>query len=179
MSTPKKYISAVSILAGILVIALAIISIDRYVLSGSRNTLHTGIQIPTSVSANLGFPIYYPSQSKLPNGYALNTHSFKRPIKNGVTYTVGYDNGKEIVFSLQSKPSSSSMQNFEASYIPLRNNYQTPVGQAELGAYDLKGNTETLVSLPVKNSNTWIIITAPYNTNQNKLKQVLNSLEKY
>lgn len=129
--------------------------------------------VPKTISQAVDFPVYYPNPKNLPSGYSLNLGSFNLPVKNGVTYKVSYGNGKNIVFSLQPKLSASDYQTFEGNYLPLKTPYQTPIGQAEIGAYNL----ETLVSLPVSGSNTWIIITAPGNINQDQLQQVLSSLK--
>ena len=141
-----------------------------------RHTAHRyASPVPKSITSSVSFPIYYPDQSKLPAGYTLDASSFKQPVQNGVNYTVDYGNRQELVFSLQPKPPASELQNFVANYIPLHNSFQAPTGQALLGAYNTKTGTETLVSLPT-GSNTWIIITAPYNINQDQLKQVIGSL---
>jgi hypothetical protein len=134
--------------------------------------------VPKAIAAGVNFPIFYPLQSKLPVGYTLNRNSFKRPIQNGVTYTVSNSMGQQLVFSLQQKPSANDLQNFQTNYIPLHNIFLTSNGQALLGAYNTKTNTETLVSLPIDNANTWIVLTAPYNINQSQLHQVLNSLQR-
>jgi hypothetical protein len=128
--------------------------------------------VPKAIRQSVDFPVYYPDPKKLPSGYTLNLSSFKTPIKNGVTYSVSYGNGKQLVFSVQPKPSPAELQTFDGNYLPLKTTYQTPVGQAEIGAYNLK----TLVSLPTSSS-TWIIITAPPNINQGQLKQVLSSIK--
>lgn len=153
----------------ILVIVIAIIGASLAELHTRQNKS----PIPTSVSKSVSFSIYYPDPKKLPKGYVLDTNSFANPVKNGVSYTVSYGNNQKMVFSIQPKPSDSALKTFEGSYMPLRTAYQTPVGQAELGAY----NSKTLVSLPT-NSSTWIIITAPPNINQDQLKQVLQSIKK-
>ncbi len=132
--------------------------------------------VPVSIAQAVNFPIYYPDPKKLPPGYRLNVNSFNSPVKNGVTYSVSYDNSKKIVFSLQEKPSENELTSFDNNYIPLRIDYQTIIGQAEIGAYNNHGNIQTLVSLPTR-TNAWIIITAPYNINQDELKHVLNSLK--
>jgi len=136
--------------------------------------------VPQSIAQSVDFPIYYPVQSRLPSGFTLDPGSFKQPIPTGINYTVTYGNQatEDLVFSLQPKPSDSALQKFDASYIPLHNSYQTSIGQAYIGAYNTKQVTETLVSLPVDSSDTWIIVTAPYNINQGQLKQVLSSLSK-
>jgi hypothetical protein len=128
--------------------------------------------VPEAVAQAVNFPVYYPDPDKLPAGYTLNTGSFASPVKNGASFSVSYDNGKKIVFSVQTKPSDTELQTFNSSYIPLKVDYQTPVGQAEIGAY----HNQTLVSLPVVNG-PWVVITAPLDINQGQLKTVLSSLK--
>jgi hypothetical protein len=127
--------------------------------------------VPKAVAQAVNFPVYYPDPNKLPAGYNLNQNSFSVPVKNGVAYSVSYDNGKKIVFSVQAKPSDNELQSFNSNYIPLRIDYQTSLGQAEIGAY----HSRTLVSLPVING-PWIVITAPSDIDQSQLKQVLSAL---
>ncbi len=134
--------------------------------------------VPKTIASSVSFSIYYPEQSKLPAGYTLDLNSFKQPVRNGVNYTVSYSNGHKLVFSLQPKPSATELQNFSANYIPLHITYHTSIGQALLGAYNTKTGTETLVSLPANGSSTWIILTAPYDINQDQLKQVLSALRR-
>lgn len=134
--------------------------------------------VPVNVQRAVSFPIYYPDQEKLPTGYTLNKNSFSTPRSNGVAYYVSYGQNKRIVFSAQKKPSDSEMNLFYKSYIPLRSEFKTPVGKAEIGAYDNQGKVTTLVSLPVDNTNTWLVITAPSDIDQNKLKQVLSALRR-
>jgi hypothetical protein len=128
--------------------------------------------VPQAVAQSVNFPIYYPDSKKLPVGYTLNRNSFTSPVKNGVAYSLNYDNGKKIVFSVQVKPSDNELQSFNSSYIPLRIDYQTLVGQAEIGAY----HNQTLVSLPIING-PWVVITAPPDINQDQLKQVISALK--
>jgi len=132
--------------------------------------------VPKNIAHNVSFPVYYPAKKELPPGYTLDLSSFGQPRQNGVNYTVSNSEGQKLVFSLQPKPSSSALQNFEANYIPLNNSFRTANGQALIGAYNTKTGIETLVSLPT-NSSTWIIITGPDNINQTQLKQVLSSLK--
>lgn len=139
--------------------------------------LHRSVSpVPKSIQKSVSFPIYYPEQAKLPAGYNLDLRSFKNPVPNGISYIVRYSNGNKLVFSLQEKPSDSELQSFNANYIPLRNEVHTNIGLAEIGAYSKQGKVETLVSLPT-NSPTWIIITAPYNINQDQLKEILKSFK--
>lgn len=127
--------------------------------------------VPKEVAQAVNFPVYYPDPKKLPAGYSLNTGSFSSPVKNGVSYSVSYGSGQKIVFSVQTKPSDNELQSFNGNYIPLRIDYQTPIGQAEIGAY----HSQTLASLPVING-PWIVITAPSDINQDQLKQILNAI---
>lgn len=164
-----------SVLAAVFILAVSVIIVSEL----SREQQPRPISpVPKFIAAAVNFPIFYPEQKELPEGYYLNLNSFKQPVAEGVNYIVDYNNGKEIVFSLQPKPQGDELQDFEDDYIPLHNDYQTPNGQAMLGAYNTKNGAETLVSLPLNNSNTWIIITAPSNTNQTQLEKVLNSLKR-
>lgn len=131
--------------------------------------------VPAYITQKVNLPVYYPDQSQLPAGYIFDVSSIKSPLAQGVTYTVSYGQGQKLVFSLQPKPSDNELDSFVANYIPLNNDIQTKLGQAKLGAYSSKGVTQTMVSLPTLGK-TWIIVTGPYNTDQNNLKQVLNSL---
>jgi hypothetical protein len=133
--------------------------------------------VPAAIAQAVNFPVYYPDPKKLPAGYVLDTASFIKHSDKGITYSVDYDNGQKLVFSVQPKASASDLQNFNTSYIPLRIDYQTPIGQAEIGAYNNHGQTESLISLPT-DTNAWIIITGPYSIDQSQLKQVLNSLKR-
>jgi hypothetical protein len=133
--------------------------------------------VPKTLAQSVNFPIYYPDPKKLPAGYVLDSASFAKPVSQGIKYSVNYDKDQKMVFSLQPKPPAADLQNFNTNYIPLRIDYPTAVGQAEIGAYNNHGKTESLISLPTK-TNTWIIITAPYNIDQAKLKQVISSLRR-
>ena len=127
--------------------------------------------VPATVMAAVDYKVYYPDITKLPTGYKLDEHSFNVLVKNGIAYTVSYEVSKKIVFSLQTKPSDNELAAFRSNYIPLRTDFQTPIGAAQIGAY----NSQTLVSLPLFNG-PWIVITAPSDINQDQLKQVINSL---
>jgi hypothetical protein len=128
--------------------------------------------VPASVSSNVNFKIYYPDQARLPAGYRLDLGSFRSPVKNGVAYSVSYGNGKKIVFSVQTKPSDQELQSFNTNYIPLKLDFQTALGQGEIGAY----NGQTLASLPIVNG-PWVVVTAPDDVNQDHLKHVMRSLK--
>ena len=136
--------------------------------------------VPKSISKQVDFPIYYPDQKKLPSGYSLNKESFNVPQNGVVLYAVDYPNGK-LVISVQKQPTDEEIQNFYNNYIPLRTKVHTNLGQAEFGAHNTILNkklvTQSVVSLPTYKE-SWLIITAPQNTDQKKLKDTLNSLKK-
>jgi len=134
--------------------------------------------ISKEITQKVNFPLYYPDQKKLPKGYYLNQASFISPQKDVVLYDVKYGNNQKLIFSVQPKPSDNDLQSFYSSYIPLRVKMQTVLGQADIGAYGTGKNLKTVASLPIQNDNTWIIVTAPYNVNQDQLKKTLNSLRK-
>ncbi|HET7320232.1 MAG TPA: hypothetical protein VFI84_01435 [Candidatus Saccharimonadales bacterium] len=156
----------IKVVAGTLLI-IAMLSI------GILQIAHTTSPVPKTVAQSVKFPVYYPDPKKLPKGYILDTDSFANPLNQGVQYAVGYDGGKKIVFTVQTKPSDNDLQAFNNSYIPLRIDYKTPLGQAEIGAYQL----QTLVSVPINNG-PWVIITAPGDINPADLKQILLALKK-
>ena len=136
--------------------------------------------VPKNISKQLDFPVYYPDQKKLPKGYLLNASSFKIPQQGVLLYSIDYGNNKRLVFSVQKQPSDDEIQAFYANYIPLRNKIHTVLGDAEIGARNTQDTnkpiTQTVVSMPT-NKGSWVILTAPYDINQNDLKQTLNSLK--
>lgn len=135
--------------------------------------------VPIAITRDVNFPIYYPDQKKLPAGYTLNAKSFSTPRRGVVLYAVDYGNGNKLVFSVQQKPSDNDIQTFYANYLPLRNHWQVSLGGAEFGARNAtKDQLQSVVSLPVTNDNSWLLITSPYDVNQDQLKQVLQSLKK-
>ncbi len=147
--------------------------IHRSTLKTQKTDLGASLSpVPATVMAAVDYKVYYPDIKKLPAGYNLDEKSFNVPVKNGITYTVSYGNNKKIVFSLQTKPSDNELASFRSNYIPLRTDFQTPIGPAQIGAY----NAQTLVSLPVLDG-PWIVITAPPDIDQDQLKQVISSLK--
>jgi hypothetical protein len=135
------------------------------VFSGLRPPKHNA---PHSNFTASSFRVYYPNQSKLPSGYKFNNNS--KSNKQTVIYTVGSAT-HQLVFTIQQKPSSETLQNFLTHVIPLHTSLATSIGSAEIGA----ANNETIVSLPT-DSNAWILVTATYNTPSNQLDQILLSL---
>jgi hypothetical protein len=130
--------------------------------------------VPKGIAKAVTIPVYYPEPKKLPPSYVLDTSSFSIPVKNGVTYSVNYGSGKKLIFSLQPKPSDDELQSFKGNYLPLKIDYHTAIGMAQIGAY----HSQTLVSLPVDaDGGPWIIVTAPVDVSQSQLKQVLSALK--
>jgi hypothetical protein len=152
---------------------VGIVVITALFVAGIALLVHTPSVVPKPIANSVSFPVYYPDPKRLPNGYILDTDSFSSPVKDGVSYTVNYDTNKKVVFSVQVKPSDSELQTFNSSYIPLRIDYKTKLGQAEIGAY----HSQTLVSVPVNNG-PWIIITAPEDINPAALKQIIQAIRK-
>jgi hypothetical protein len=132
---------------------------------------HAKDPVPKIIRENSKLAIYYPDQSKLPDGYTLDEKSFSAG-NQAILYTVTYGNGQRISFTLQAKPSSQSLQVFYAKQIPLHTTLHTSNGTATIGAL---GN-QIIASLPT-DKNTWILLTAPGGINQNALHQVLRSLK--
>jgi hypothetical protein len=127
--------------------------------------------VPQAIQRSINFPIYYPVQAKLPNGYELIKNSFTTPASDVVLYTVKYPAGK-FIFSQQQRPSSNDIANFESQRIPIHYTMATPIGQAAVGVI----GGQTIISLPT--SNSWLLITGPQLARQKDILAVLNSLTK-
>lgn len=125
--------------------------------------------VPKSIRQAVNFQVYYPNPDRLPIGYTLDESSFSSG-NNAVLYSVSYGGKQKLIFTEQLKPSATELQNFDTSVIPLNTSLETNIGKATIGA----ARGETLVSLPTTGS-TWIIMTGPYATPQNQLKQVLEA----
>ncbi|HSW79002.1 MAG TPA: hypothetical protein VLF88_03250 [Candidatus Babeliales bacterium] len=132
--------------------------------------------VPPNIQKAVKFPVYYPDPKKLPVGYQLSLSSFSLPRPDVVVYTLNSDSGQKLNISVQSKPDDSVIQNFNSKAIPLRREYHTKFGLAQIGAYQ-NAQPQTIASLPT-DDNVWIIVTAPANINQAELKQILSSLKK-
>lgn len=126
--------------------------------------------IPASISQATPFSIFYPESTQLPKGYIFDTASLSAS-SQAIVYSVTYGQGKKIAFTLQKKPSENELKTFHANQIPLRNEVNVPIGTASIGVL----NNQTLASLPT-DKNSWLIITAPQDINQDDLRQVLKAL---
>lgn len=135
-----------------------------------------GSPVSSDVQKAVTFPVYYPRQSKLPVGYQLDDTSFRLADTGVVIYSVQV-RGQQLVFSEQQTPEGSVIDKFTSSYIPLHNTITTDRGKAAIGAAGQGSNLKTIVSLPITHG-PWLIITAPANTKQSDVQQILQSLTK-
>jgi hypothetical protein len=157
----------------LLVIWLLVVVVGLTILGATlfKKSL-TSDPVPQSVRNKVSFSVYYPVQAKLPAGYTLKTSSFSAT-NVVVVYQVNLPNNQKMVFSIQAKPTTAQLQTFITRYMPLNIPIHTPIGSANLSAF----NGRDFVSLPT-NGSAWILITAPLNMNQTKLTDVLDSLVK-
>jgi flagellar basal body-associated protein FliL len=136
----------------------------------------SGNPVPADVQSAVNFPIYYPRQSNLPAGYTLDTTTIRLAQPGVVIYSVR-KGGQQMVFSEEETPDGSVIDKFTSSYIPLHNTITTDLGKAAIGAAGQGAHLQTVVSLPIAKG-PWLIITAPANTKQSEVKQILQSLVK-
>ena len=129
------------------------------------------VVIPTSISKQVAFPIYYPDPAKLPAGYILDKDSFST---NGqvVVYGVTYSTDKKIAFTLQNKPSADKLATFYKNQLQLRTETQVPLGTVAFGTL----TNQRFMSLPTK-TETWLIATAPLDTDPKVLVQIIENLK--
>ena len=133
--------------------------------------------IPKSISSAVSYAVYYPANSRLPVGYSLDKSSIELVNPKVVILVVKYSGNNMVVFNEQANPGASVISQYQTNYIPIHTTVWTPLGNAILGAYNDGHSIKTVASLPVTNG-PWIIITAPSNINQTKLKEVLDSMTK-
>jgi hypothetical protein len=136
----------------------------------------SGKPVPPEVQRAVNFPIYYPRQSDLPAGYTLDTTTIRLAQQGVVIYSVK-KGGQQLVFSEEETPDGNIIDKFTSSYIPLHNTITTDLGKAAIGAAGQGANLQTIVSLPISKG-PWLIVTAPANTKQSEMKQILQSLVK-
>jgi hypothetical protein len=84
------------------------------------------------------------------------------------------DNGSTLSLSLQKKPSEKELANFVANLIPLHLEIDNPVGKASVGVH----SGQTLISLPTKGSDTWMLITAPADYDPDRATALLKHIVK-
>jgi hypothetical protein len=127
--------------------------------------------VPRIVSSSTPFPIYYPDPAKLPTGYILDKDSFSGT-GTVVLYSVSYDNGKKIAFTLQKKPVASELETFYKNQLALRTEVETPLGTAAIGSI----NNQKFLSLPIK-AEVWLIVTAPMDIDPDVLAELVKNLK--
>lgn len=133
--------------------------------------------VPKDIRSSVNFTIYYPKQAKLPDGYTLNTRSFRLAQPGVLIFSVTYGNGREMIFSEEERPSKQVLDKFDSSAIPLHTELNTPLGKAIIGSYGSGTNTSSVVSLPIIRG-PWLIITAPSTVNPADLTKVIQSIGK-
>jgi hypothetical protein len=132
--------------------------------------------VSTDVQGAVTFPVYYPQQSKMPAGYSLDRTSF-RLAQSGVVVFAVVKGSQQLVFSEEETPGDNIVDKFTSSYIPLHNTITTDLGKAAIGAAGQGSNLKTVVSLPITKG-PWLIVTAPADTKQSDMQQILQSLTK-
>jgi hypothetical protein len=128
--------------------------------------------VPSNVKKAVAFPVYYPLQSKLPDGYTLDTSSF-RASDQAVVYTISYGQNQKIVTTVQKRPDDNELANFYKNTIPIHRDVLTLVGKAAVGAI----GDQTFVSLPTDDT-SWLILTGPSTIDRDQLDAVLKSIVK-
>ncbi len=155
-------------------IAVVIVVVAWFIALISSNSISP---VPKSISNAVNYPVYYPDQSRLPEGYQLDKRSIELVGPKVVILAIKYADNKMIVFNEQDNPGASVINQYAANYIPIHTSFWTPIGNAILGAYNDGHSIKSVVSLPVNNG-PWIIVTAPSNINQTNLKEAIDSLTK-
>jgi hypothetical protein len=151
-------------------ISVVIVALVALAGAGLSLTHHPYDPVPKNIRNAVKFNMYFPNPAQLPAGYNLDINSFSKS-SQAVLYTVSYGSNSHLIFTVQRKPSSADIQGFYKNHLPLTIPIQTHVGTAALGVLQ----NETVISLPT-NTNSWIIMTAPLNANQNTLKQVMKAI---
>jgi hypothetical protein len=159
------------LLTGVLIVILLAGVITFFV-----QHMANGSPVSSDVQKAVTFPVYYPRQSKMPAGYGLDSTSFRLADTGVVIYSVEKGD-QQLIFSEQQTPEATIIDKFISSYIPLHNTITTDLGKAAMGAAGQGSNLKTIVSLPIAKG-PWLIITAPANTKQSDVQQILQALTK-
>ena len=125
--------------------------------------------VPASIRESVPFKVYYPEAAKMQAGYTLDQKSFTHS-DQAVVYAITYDGGKQVAITVQKKPREADLKTFYRNHIPIRNELQTSLGKAAIAQL----NGQSFASLPAKDS--WLLITAPLDINQDNLRTLLQSL---
>lgn len=155
-------------------VVICLLGFGTYLVLGDNKkiALQDSSPVPATVRKSVSFPVYYPSPAKMPAGYTLDLHSFSATSQT-VVYSVTYETNKKIAFTVQRKPSDDELKLFHTNQMPLRNEVKVAVGTATTGSL----NNQTLASLPT-NDQTWLLITAPIDIDQEQFRQVLRAINR-
>ena len=82
------------------------------------------------------------------------------------------DDATTVSVSQQQKPPQDKLAMFVPNVIPLYIEVETPIGKAFMGVR----SNQTLISLPAKNSATWLLITAPQDYSPEQATKLLRNL---
>ena len=165
----KRIVSTFIVLLAIILIG----ALGIYFYHHSSATKQVAVNpVPINIRGKVKFDVYFPVQSKLPNGYSLDINSFTAN-NVAVIYSVDFKSNIKLTFSIQQKPSPSDIQLFYSKYLPLHLIVNTPIGIGSIGVI----GSQTVASLPT-NTNSWVLITGPKNTNTNDLINILKSMKK-
>jgi hypothetical protein len=170
-AAPKRRLSRKFLISGAVVFVLLAVLTIFFV-----HHLRSDSPVPAEIRGAVSFAVYYPEQSKLPAGYSLDTTSFRLAQPGVVVYSVK-TGSQQLIFSEEQTPGGNVVDKFTSSYIPLHNPITTDLGKAAMGAAGQGANLQTIVSLPITKG-PWLIITAPANTKQSDMQQILQSLTK-
>jgi hypothetical protein len=132
--------------------------------------------VPRHLRQSVTFPVYYPDEHKLPNGYNLQSSSFKLASPGVIVFSISHGFG-HLIISEENPPGGAVIGDFIKASIPLHNLVSTKFGQAQVGAFGSSPNIRTVASLSI-NKGPWIIITAPSDVSQDDLKAIIQSLRK-
>ena len=124
--------------------------------------------VPKQIISSVSFPVYYPVE--LPSGYKINESSFN---SNGrvVTYSLDNGSGKNIIISEQAMPNNFDFENFNKKRILGSKEILTPVGKATIGQSSER-NVASVIT-----DKTWVLVSAPSDTQANQLETIVRSLK--
>lgn len=148
----------------ITVAAVAILTIGVIVILLTQSTPN---YIPAAIRQQVGFPLYQPEH--LPKGYVVDTNSFN-VTQQVATFTVTYQNSKQLVFSEQAKPAELDFVNFYSQQLADAQAFTTAIGQAAVGIYQGVGLAT------VSAGNTWILVRAPEGIATDQFAQIVRNL---
>ena len=170
-TVPNRSLTNPWLISGAIVLA-AVLAFAFILIAG---LLHN--PVPRDLRHAVSFPVYYPVTSGLPKGYVLNESSFKQASPGVIIYSIGRAGGQRLILSEEKQPGGNTINDFVKSYLPLNSSFDTKLGKAQMGAFGNPPNLRNIVSLPIKNG-PWLIITAPADTQQSDIKQIIQSLRK-